>query len=491
MASKRPPKGDGDSSTVKVYVRVRPFNQRELDAVKKDGAKLNSVIHMIDQKCSVLDPNTNAIKHAFSFDQCIWSIPDDMLKEVSNLKEKTNPFFAQNDVYELCGTKLLGNVLDGYNACLFAYGQTGSGKTHTMMGKRDDEALRGITPRLCKDLLQRTTAAKQMKYKISISYIEIYNEMVRDLLVPKKKEGSLKVRQDPTTGTYVEDLTTHDVKTEKDIMALIDKGDVHRTIAETKMNATSSRSHAIFMLNISQIPVDEKPDKAGDKSSKQSKLNLVDLAGSERVSSSGAEGVNFKEATKINLSLTTLGRVIDALADLANSVKGAFPPYRDSMLTWILSDSLGGNSKTAMIAAVSPSGLNLDETVNTLRYASRAREIINIAVVNEDSSVAKIKELEAKCEFLRKQMREAGGATIKLKLHETEERCLFLEASVNKLEKERVWPFQINFHLQLHYFEFTQGITTRTSFENRFSHTGNTTTLTRYPKKKRTKMILY
>ena len=430
--------GGGGGEAVKVYVRVRPFNPRELDAVEKsDSKELRCVVTMKDSHCKVLDlaKGGDAVKHAFHFDACIWSIPKEVVAQIKNVKQaECNDFMSQQQVYGLAGTQMVENVLSGYNACLFAYGQTGSGKTHTMMGKRDCPEMRGIIPRLCRDLLAKTTAQKAIKFKITISYIEIYNEMVRDLLTPKRRTDSLRVRQDPVTGTYVEDLSVHDVVTEADILKLMSLGDTHRTVAETKMNHSSSRSHAIFKLNVSQIPVDAENEKDGSKSSK---LNLVDLAGSERVASSGAEGINFKEATKINLSLSTLGRVIDALADLANSVKGAFPPYRDSMLTWILSDSLGGNSKTAMIAAVSPSELNLDETINTLRYAARAREIVNIAVVNEDSSVAKIKELEAKIDFLRKQVREAGGATMKLRLQEVEEKCYYQEDKMSKLEKER------------------------------------------------------
>eukprot|EP00659_Diplonema_papillatum_P015793 gene15793-24126_t len=187
----------GESSAVKVFVRVRPHNQREIDAANKGGDGLKCVVKMKDSTCSILDITSGTVKNAFSFDGCIWSIPDDKAKCVTNFNaaKECNPFFSQADVYQLCGAPMVRNVLEGYNSCLFAYGQTGSGKTHTMMGKRDDPENKGIIPRICTDVLTSVKGKKDVKFKIAVSYIEIYNEMVRDLLTAKKGKDTLRVRQ--------------------------------------------------------------------------------------------------------------------------------------------------------------------------------------------------------------------------------------------------------------------------------------------------------
>eukprot|EP00760_Papus_ankaliazontas_P036253 PhM_4_TR8273/c2_g1_i1/m.53438/K17914/KIF13; kinesin family member 13 len=381
--------GDSEeaSAAVRVYVRVRPFNDRE----RTHGA-IHPIMKMSANTVTLLDPSKDfRPSNVYSFDSCFWSIED---------VQSQNEFASQSKVYAMTGAAAKTNVLDGYNACIFAYGQTGSGKTFTMMGNISDDAGCGIIPRLCKDIF----ASPQLSAKglqVQCTYLEIYNERVMDLLEKREgdPDGNLKVRQDPVTGPFVEGLSTHNVSSESDIFRLLHKGDQERHIAATKMNDRSSRSHAIFSILLC------KPGPTGALTT-WSKINLVDLAGSERVHSSGAEGVQFKEATKINLSLTTLGRVIDALADQSSGKGSGMPPYRESMLTWVLSDSLGGNSRTCMVAAVSPSPVNFDETVNTLRYASRAREIVNICVVNDDPSQRKIKELTAIVERLRRQLQQ-------------------------------------------------------------------------------------
>ncbi|KAH9589320.1 Kinesin motor domain [Trypanosoma melophagium] len=272
----------------------------------------------------------------------------------------------------------------------------------------DPNELQGIIPRICTDLFNGLRDVREKdpshSYRVEVEYYEIYNEKVYDLIRPQK-DADLKIRHNPLTGPYVEDLTSKMVANEEQIAKVIRKGSVERHTAATKINDRSSRSHAILTLNILQLYLDE----SGNTCKKQSKLNLVDLAGSERTGAVGAEGKQFLEGTKINLSLTTLGRVIDCLADLSQSKSLAVPvPYRDSNLTWLLMDSLGGNSKTSMVATISPHCINFDEMRQTIRYASRAKQIVNKAVINEDPQVRQIKMLTAEVERLKKFIRDAG-----------------------------------------------------------------------------------
>ena len=233
-------------------------------------------------------------------------------------------------------------------------------------------------------------------------------ERVRDLLNPATK-GNLKVREHPSLGPYVEDLAKLVVGTFREIENLMDEGNKARTVAATNMNATSSRSHAVFTLILTQKRHDSE---TGFDTEKVSRISLVDLAGSERANSTGATGARLKEGAEINRSLSTLGRVIGALADLS-SAKGrkakAQVPYRDSVLTWLLKDSLGGNSMTAMIAAISPADINWDETLSTLRYADSAKRIKNHAVVNEDPNARMIRELKEELQQLRAKLSGGGG----------------------------------------------------------------------------------
>eukprot|EP01065_Artemidia_motanka_P022917 TRINITY_DN2717_c0_g1_i1.p1 TRINITY_DN2717_c0_g1~~TRINITY_DN2717_c0_g1_i1.p1 ORF type:complete len:1751 (+),score=711.14 TRINITY_DN2717_c0_g1_i1:58-5310(+) len=425
--------GGGSAGRVKVYVRTRPFSEREIAAAQQRGEGLRSVVEFEGPTCKLLDTSGPEWEPRvrFTFDGCFWSVGPAGDGAVAP------PFARQADVYRVCGTEMVTNVLDGYNACLFAYGQTGSGKTYTMLGDRAEQDMEGVIPRLCRDLFGTLHGRQQdTKIKVLASYMEIYNEAVRDLLSTKHGEA-LKVRQDPVSGPFVEDLSVHEVTDVHAVLRLMDKGTQERTWAATKANDRSSRSHAIFSLVVSQLSLDPTAKDTG----KLSKLNLVDLAGSERVSVSGAEGIHLREATKINLSLYTLGRVIDALADQSSSVQKAHQhmPYRDSTLTWILSDSLGGNSRTAMIATVSPSVVNLEETTNTLRYASRARDIINIAVVNVSGEVARIKELEAKVDFLQKKLgSQSGGQAYLLRIAELEKDLRMQQEAHQRTETARM-----------------------------------------------------
>ncbi|KAJ1913565.1 hypothetical protein IWQ60_009155 [Tieghemiomyces parasiticus] len=259
---------------------------------------------------------------------------------------------------------------------------------------------RGLTPLTCGALFDRINASDDphLKFNVEVSYIEIYCEKVRDLLNPNSK-GNLKVREHPSLGPYVEDLSKLVVGSHKDIEDLMDAGNKARTVAATQMNATSSRSHAVFTIILTQIRHDVETNLTTEK---VSRISLVDLAGSERANSTGATGTRLKEGANINKSLTTLGKVISALADqatLGKKAKDAFVPYRDSVLTWLLKDSLGGNSRTAMVAAISPA--DYEETLSTLRYADRAKRIVNKAVVNEDPNARLIRELKDELSQLR------------------------------------------------------------------------------------------
>ena len=274
---------------------------------------------------------------------------------------------------------------------------------------------------MCEDLFDRIELLKQTQQTqstVEVSYMEIYCERVRDLLNPKNKNNNLKVREHPILGPYVEDLSKLVVNNYLDIDRLIDEGNKARTVAATNMNETSSRSHAVFTLIFTQKRLDKQTDLVTEC---VSKISLVDLAGSERANSTGAQGARLKEGANINKSLTTLGKVISALAEMSSSNnikklahtlntkrKADFVPYRDSVLTWLLKENLGGNSKTAMLAAISPADINYDETLSTLRYADRAKQIVCKAIVNEDANGRLIRELKEEIFRLREILKREG-----------------------------------------------------------------------------------
>lgn len=379
-------------SSVKVAVRVRPFNNREIARESK------CIIEMTGNTTSIANPKTNDANKNFNFDYSYWSHTDE-----------TDPNFAtQKMVYNDIGEEMLEHAFEGYNVCIFAYGQTGAGKSFTMMGKQE-EGQEGIIPQICSDLFNRITdtTSELLHYSVEVSYMEIYCERVRDLLNPKNK-GNLRVREHPLLGPYVEDLSKLAVTNYQDIHDLIDEGNKARTVAATNMNETSSRSHAVFTIFFTQLRHDEMTSLSTEK---VSKISLVDLAGSERADSTGAKGTRLKEGANINKSLTTLGKVISALAECSvtkKKKKADFIPYRDSVLTWLLRENLGGNSKTAMIAAISPADINYDETLSTLRYADRAKQIVCKAVVNEDANAKLIRELKEEIQRLRDLLKAEG-----------------------------------------------------------------------------------
>ncbi|KAI9790140.1 MAG: kinesin-like protein Klp8 [Peltula sp. TS41687] len=394
------PAGGGN---IKVVVRVRPLSARELGR----GAKC--VVQMKDAQ-TILTPPLEGDerlrsgsksaraegKRVFAFDKSYWSV-----------SPKDPHFAGQENLFADLGRPLLDNAFKGYNNCIFAYGQTGSGKSYSMMGYRKEA---GVIPRICQDMFERITELQKdttVRCTVEVSYLEIYNERVRDLLNPSTK-GNLKVREHPSTGPYVEDLAKLVVRSFQEIDNLMDEGNKARTVAATNMNETSSRSHAVFTLTLTQRRHDVETNLDTEK---VAKISLVDLAGSERATSTGATGARLKEGAEINRSLSTLGRVIAALADLSSGKKRnmSMVPYRDSVLTWLLKDSLGGNSMTAMIAAISPADINYEETLSTLRYADSAKRIKNHAVINEDPNARMIRELKEELAQLRSKLDGEGG----------------------------------------------------------------------------------
>ncbi|XP_034294740.1 kinesin-like protein KIF1B isoform X11 [Pantherophis guttatus] len=384
-------------ASVKVAVRVRPFNSRE---TSKDS---KCIIQMQGNSTSILNPkNPKEAPKSFSFDYSYWS----------HTSSEDPCFASQNRVYNDIGKEMLLHAFEGYNVCIFAYGQTGAGKSYTMMGKQEENQA-GIIPQLCEELFEKINdnSNEEMSYSVEVSYMEIYCERVRDLLNPKNK-GNLRVREHPLLGPYVEDLSKLAVTSYTDIADLMDAGNKARTVAATNMNETSSRSHAVFTIVFTQKKHDTETNLSTEK---VSKISLVDLAGSERADSTGAKGTRLKEGANINKSLTTLGKVISALAEVDNCTskskkkkKTDFIPYRDSVLTWLLRENLGGNSRTAMVAALSPADINYDETLSTLRYADRAKQIKCNAVINEDPNAKLVRELKEEVTRLKDLLRAQG-----------------------------------------------------------------------------------
>ena len=353
-----------------------------------------------------------ADERTFYFDSSIWSAdPSD------------DHFAGQESLWEIVGHPYLEHSLQGYNCCILAYGQTGAGKTYSMMGTAKEP---GLIPRVSSGLFREIESFSNQydTATVHVSYFEIYNENVRDLLAPStsNERPNLKVREDPKTGPYVEGLSTFQVKTFADIEAFMKMGNSARVTASTAMNNSSSRSHAVFTITTRRFSQTQE----GEAKEKTSQFRLVDLAGSERASSTGASGVRLREGGNINKSLTTLGRVIAALSEQTSKDTENRPPsrgvnggggggggngkrtgepiipYRDSVLTFLLKDSLGGNSKTAMIACISPA--DYEESLSTLRYADAAKKIRMTAIVNETENIS-----EREMALLRTQLAEMNS----------------------------------------------------------------------------------
>ena len=310
----------------------------------------------------------------------------------------------QETIYEETVMPIVDFVLEGYNGTIFAYGQTGTGKTFTMEGEDTVPEQGGIMPRSFETIFKAIEADPSKQYLVRASYMELYKEDIRDLL-SKNPKNKLEIREKPDTGVYVKDLCSFVVRSVKEIKEIMYTGRGNRTTAETKMNERSSRSHSVFTVTIetAQMGLDMKSHiRAG-------KLNMVDLAGSERQQKTEAVGIRLEEAAKINLSLSTLCHVISTLTDPKG---GSHIPYRNSKLTRILQDSLGGNTKTVMVANIGPADYNYEESLNTIRYANRAKNIVNKPRINEDPKDAMIREFQEEIMKLRELLAQKLGRTV-------------------------------------------------------------------------------
>uniref|UniRef100_A0AAA9T234 Kinesin-like protein 6 n=1 Tax=Bos taurus TaxID=9913 RepID=A0AAA9T234_BOVIN len=330
---------------------------------KNSGSKC--VISMHSRTTTIIqDPKNPGHTKTFTFDLAYWS-HSGFQKDKDGVfisADRGSKFAGQKEVFHDLGRGILDSAWQGYNTTLLAYGQTGSGKSYSMIGFG---ANKGIIPNVCEELFQAIeNRDKNQEYQVTFSMLEIYNEQVRDLLSRIKKPGGLKVREDQQLGFYVDGLQSVPCENYAQIERLMEQGAKIRTTASTNMNASSSRSHMVITIQFKQV----FPDRG---LTKQSSINLVDLAGSERQKSSGSEGDRLREGSRVNLSLTNLGNVISALADAAMGKKVLHVPYRDSVLTKLLQSALGGNSRTTLIAAISPADICYEETLSTLRYAER------------------------------------------------------------------------------------------------------------------------
>ncbi|XP_074522413.1 kinesin-like protein KIF18A [Halichoeres trimaculatus] len=395
-------------SHVKVVVRVRPTN----DSEKRENCR--NVVQVVDAHMLIFDPKEEDMS-------CFGSqrVRNRNINKRANkdLKFVFDHVFSedctQSDIFENTTKGVLDGVMNGFNCTVFAYGATGAGKTHTMLGSQNDP---GVMYRTMKELFKRMDDAKEEKeFAVAVSYLEVYNEQIRDLLA---NAGPLAVREDSSKGVVVQGLTLHQPKSAEHILEALDSGNRNRTQHPTDMNATSSRSHAVFQIYLRQ------QDKTASLNPNVcvAKMSLIDLAGSERASATNAKGARLREGANINRSLLALGNVINALADPKS--KKTHIPYRDSKLTRLLKDSLGGNCRTVMIANVSPSSLSYDDTCNTLKYANRAKEIKSSLKSNVVSLDSHIGQYAVICEKQRQEILQ-----LKQKLKQYEEKNIVPGAS--------------------------------------------------------------
>ncbi|OQR95523.1 kinesin, partial [Thraustotheca clavata] len=436
-------------ASTRVVVRVRPMNEKEKASKQSSVVEIKGNAVQLRQGSRQDNPHLEMIPpRVFKFDRCYGSLDD-------------SEEMIQSSIFQEIGMDLLENAFNGFNCSVFAYGQTGSGKTYTMVGDKTQHG-KGLIPRICEALFTEIDARRNAEaagdtneqktiFSVQVNYCEIYKEKVKDLLddcfskasrtqsqplSPKAamEEGkTLKIREHPVHGPFVEGLTTRSVGSYAEIEEELLAGQKLRTVAATLMNPTSSRSHAIFTILFTQTRVDAVTLCGHDKTSK---ICLVDLAGSERSDTSGTSGERLKEAAMINRSLSTLGRVISSLSSNERI------PYRDSTLTWLLKESLGGNSKTTMLAMVSPSSDNYDETLSTLRYAESAKKIINHVIVNEDKNAAIIRQLRQEIAELKEQLEKLprrrsseSSAGLFASLAEREVMLQQLQKSINNTQK--------------------------------------------------------
>eukprot|EP00931_Biecheleriopsis_adriatica_P023848 TRINITY_DN14980_c0_g1_i1.p1 TRINITY_DN14980_c0_g1~~TRINITY_DN14980_c0_g1_i1.p1 ORF type:complete len:1119 (+),score=240.91 TRINITY_DN14980_c0_g1_i1:87-3443(+) len=400
------------AETIKVAVRVRPLLQRELDS----GASLAVAVHQ-----NAVTVNTGSQQKTFGFDHAYWSVDP---KDVS--------YASQDQLNSDVGRPCLENMLKGYNFCVFAYGQTGAGKTHTLSSTPRDKQM-GLIPFVLEGLFtQHRAKFKNDELRIWISFMEIYNEQIRDLLNPGRETIDLKVMDHPELGAYVPGLTEAPCREMTDVKKLLDFGTKKRVTAATNMNSGSSRSHAVFTIRAQRLtgpkPAANKPD---NRKSLSSRVNMIDLAGSERIARSGAEGLRLREGCAINQSLTALGLVIKQIGEAQREGRrrrfGADErtkaiPFRASKLTFLLRESLAGNSKTFMIAAISPASSSAEETVSTLRFASSVKRVKTVAMQNVDKKDEIVASLQAEAtrlaELLDSIGPEGAGDAVVMDLHE-------------------------------------------------------------------------
>lgn len=375
---------------MKVVVRVRP------ESTKEKTVAFHRVVHVVDKHMLIFDPKPEEVSF---FHRKKTTNFDVTKRQNKDLKFVFDAVFdetsTQMEVFEHTTKPILHSFLNGYNCTVLAYGATGAGKTHTMLGSAAEPGVMYLT---MLDLFKSMDEIKEEKVcSTAVSYLEVYNEQIRDLLT---NSGPLAVREDAQKGVVVQGLTLHQPKSSEEILQLLDNGNKNRTQHPTDINASSSRSHAVFQIYLRQ------QDKTASINQNVcvAKMSLIDLAGSERASTSGAKGTRFVEGTNINKSLLALGNVINALADTKR--RNQHVPYRNSKLTRLLKDSLGGNCQTIMIAAVSPSSLFYDDTYNTLKYANRAKDIkssLKSNVLNVDSHISQYVKIcnVQKAEILR------------------------------------------------------------------------------------------
>ena len=367
---------------VKVVVRCRPLSQGEMSDGKKGIVNMDTKLGQIAIKNPKLDDKEPP--KTFTFDIVYnWNT-------------------EQITLYQETASPIVDSCLEGYNGTIFCYGQTGTGKTFTMEGASGDKT-KGIIPNAFDHVFRAIETSEDKKFLVRASFLEIYNEEVRDLLA-KNSTNKLELKENVDTGVYVKNLTSFVVKGVSEICNVLAVGKKNRTVGTTLMNSDSSRSHSIFTIVIECSETVNA--ESGDSKIRVGKLNLVDLAGSERQSKTGATGERLKEATKINLSLSALGNVISALVD----GRSGHIPYRDSKLTRLLQDSLGGNTKTVMVANIGPADYNYDEIMSTLRYANRAKNIKNKPRINEDPKDAMLREFQTEIARLKAQLQGAQGA---------------------------------------------------------------------------------
>ncbi|KAL4451341.1 hypothetical protein ABPG77_009413 [Micractinium sp. CCAP 211/92] len=423
-----PNAGTSPADAIRVFVRVRPLSERELAA---GGTAARACVSVAQERAVVLADPARAGQEPF----------------VASFDRVFGPEAGQGEVYAAVGAQMVHNCMAGFNSSIFVYGQTGAGKTHTITGdvsRADDGALAeecGLTLRVFRQLFDRITEEERdgVRYTVKCCYAEIYNEEITDLLNPGG--SGLAIRDgDAHRGVFVEHLSEHVAVNADDVMRLIQKGSANRHTAATRMNERSSRSHSVFTA---VVEAHERQPDSGVTNVRFAKLNLIDLAGSERVGRSGATGDQLTEARSINKSLTTLGRVVTALTEGKSHV-----PYRDSRLTFLLKESLGGNSKTSLVACVSPSEESVQETFGTLVFAAGAKKIRNRAVVNQDTvgdvralqleNARLQRELAKREDVLAAELRQqltlaqAAAAASEQRMAAAEERSQQLEVALNE-----------------------------------------------------------